>query len=93
MRIEVRPTGAFDRYFKRLGNAARQTATAEAIKLFATGTFDAKLRFERLVNRKGYFTIRADYETRVLLHKLDDRTYEAVAAGNHDLIYENYFRK
>src|SRR4051812_1781737 len=41
----------------------------------------------------GYFSIRVDYETRILLRSTEgDRRYDAVAVGNHDLVYESYFR-
>jgi hypothetical protein len=44
-------------------------------------------------SRKGYFTIRANFSTRVLLREVTPQHYEVAAVGNHDYIYENYFKR
>ena len=74
-------------------NRQKQNAEIEAIARFMNAPRDPKLNFERVVGRPGYFSIRVDYETRILLRSIEaDRKYDAVAVGNHDLVYESYFR-
>jgi hypothetical protein len=71
----------------------KQNASIEAIVRFMKSPRDPKLNFERVVGRPGYFSFRVDYQTRILLRSTEaDRKYEAVAVGNHDLVYESYFK-
>jgi len=71
----------------------KQNASIEAIARFMKSPRDPKLNLERVVGRPGYFSIRVDYETRILLRSIEaDRKYDAVAVGNHDLVYQSYFR-
>ena len=93
MTVEVSTPKSFIRYLKRLKNAQKQNASIEAIARFMKSPRDPKLNFERVVGRPGYFSIRVDYETRILLRSTEaDRKYDAVAVGNHDLVYQSYFR-
>jgi hypothetical protein len=90
--ITVIPTKAFIRDLKRLGNVARQSSAREAVVLCQQNHKDQQLRFEA-IRQRGYFTIRSTFGDRVLLHKISDGVYEAVAIGNHDYIYGTFFRR
>jgi hypothetical protein len=93
MTVEVSTPKSFIRYLKRLKNRQKQNACIEAIARFVESPHDPKFNFERVVGMPQYFSIRVDYETRILLRSTEvDRKYDAVAVGNHDLVYESYFR-
>jgi hypothetical protein len=67
MTVEVSTPKSFIRYLKRLKNPQKQNAAIEAIARFVNSPRDPELNFERVVGRPGYFSIRVDYETRILL--------------------------
>jgi hypothetical protein len=93
MTLRVSTPNSFSKSLKRLKNPSKQEATIAALTLFMQSPHSPKLNFEGLRGRRGFFSIRVDYETRVLLREVEKNVhYEAVAVGNHDLIYESYFR-
>lgn len=89
---KVRPANSFTKNLKRL---SKQDAdlVIKAIKLFMTDPYAHSLNFEKVTSRSGYFTIRTSYSIRVLLEFEGSDTYAAVAVGNHDYIYQSYFKK
>jgi hypothetical protein len=89
--MQVTPTGAFLRSLKRL-SAADAEDTTNALQLFLANPQAKSLNFERVKSRKGYFTIRSNYSIRILLRQSGPQEYEIAAVGNHDDIYESYFR-
>jgi hypothetical protein len=89
--MQVTPTGAFLRSFKKLSTANAEDTTA-ALKLFLANPQAKSLNFERVRTRKGYFTIRSNYSIRILLRQSGPQSFDVVAVGNHDYIYESYFR-
>jgi hypothetical protein len=91
--VRVIPTNAYIRDLKRLANADRQKSAKDAVVLCQQNHKDQRLRFEALKHRSGFFSIRSTYNDRILLKKVEDGIYEAVAIGNHDFIYGTYFRR
>jgi len=89
--MQVTTTGAFLRLLKRLSTADAEDTTA-ALELFLANPQTKSLNFERVRSRKGYFTIRSNYSIRILLRQSGPQEFEVVAVGNHDYIYESYFR-
>ncbi|MDB5579161.1 MAG: hypothetical protein JWR80_4337 [Bradyrhizobium sp.] len=89
--MRVTPTGAFLRSLERL-SIANAEDTAAALELFVANPQAKSLNFERVRSRKGYFTIRSNYSIRILLRQTGTQEFEAVAVGNHDYIYESFFR-
>jgi hypothetical protein len=83
------------KYLRRLKNPSKQEATIAALTLFMQSPHSPKLNFEGLRGPRGFFSIRVDYEKRLLLLREVEKNvhYEAVAVGNYDLVYESYFRK
>jgi hypothetical protein len=90
--MQVTPTGAFLRSHKKLSVSDAEDTTS-ALELFLTNPQAKSLNFEKVKSRKGYFTIRANFSTRVLLREITSQHYEVAAVGNHDYIYENYFKR
>lgn len=90
--MQVRPTSGFRRDLK---NVSRQEAEAvvDALGMFMQDPKAKPLNFEPVKSRRGYFTIRASYKTRVLLSQQADGAFDVVAVGNHDYIYVSYFKK
>ncbi|MFG1205566.1 hypothetical protein [Xanthobacter flavus] len=90
--MQVTPTRAFLRDLK---NISRQDAdaVADALEMFMQDPKAKPLNFEPVKSRRGYFTIRASYKTRVLLLQQADDAFDVVAVGNHDYIYVSYFKK
>ena len=91
MTIAVTPTGSFARYRKRL-SSDRDDAVIAALRRFISTPYLHSLNFEPVAHRKGYFTIRTSLADRVLFRKIGAESYEAVAVGNHDLVYNVYFK-
>lgn len=89
MKLEV--SRRFEKDLKRLSKSDAQQAI-EAIETFAIDPTTRALNFEKVRNRAGYFTIRANFKVRILLRQIGVDEYEAVVIGNHDYIYESYFR-
>lgn len=89
--MQVTLTRPFERALKKLSSANAEDTVA-ALELFIANPQAKSLNFERVRSRKGYFTIRANFSTRVLLRQTGIQEYDAVAVGNHDYIYESYFR-
>lgn len=89
--MEVTFTGLFLRTLKRLSRADAEDTT-QAVKNFINNPNSKSLNFEKVRSRAGYFTIRANFKTRVLLKQRAQDKYDAVAVGNHDYVYESYFR-
>ena len=83
---------SFERDCKKL-SSQRNDSVIEALKLFLRNPKQSSLNFESVSGHKGYFTIRSTLKDRILLRKIDAQSYEAVAVGNHDYIYESYFRR
>lgn len=92
MTIAVTLTGAFKQYRKRL-SSQRDDAVIVALREFMANPKQRSLNFELVTGHKGYFTIRSSLVDRVLLRRVGPQAYEAVAVGNHDLIYGAYFRR
>jgi hypothetical protein len=90
--MQVTPTGAFLRSRKKLSVSDAEDTTS-ALELFLVDPQAKALNFEKVKSRKGYFTIRANFSTRVLLREVTPQHYEVAAVGNHDYIYENYFKR
>jgi hypothetical protein len=92
--VRVVVTKAFLRDLKRLGKgSSRQDDAIESIEQFIKNPWLPKLNFESIKSQKGYYSIRASYQDRILLRAVKQGEYDAVAIGNHDYIYESYFRK
>jgi hypothetical protein len=89
MKLEV--TRRFEKDLKRLSKSDAEQAI-EAIEIFVIEPTTRVLNFEKVRNRAGYFTIRANFKIRILLRQIGVDEYEAAAIGNHDYIYESYFR-
>jgi hypothetical protein len=89
--MQVTPTGPFLRSLKKL-SAADAEDTIAALELFLVNPQAKSLNFERVRSRKGYFTIRSNYSIRILLRLSGPQAYEVAAVGNHDYIYESYWR-
>lgn len=89
MKVEV--TRRFEKDLKRLLKSDAAQAV-DSLKLFIDHPTDPSLNFERVINRTGYFSIRATFKIRILLHLTAVDEYDAVAIGNHDYIYKSYFR-
>lgn len=92
MPIEVTPTGAFLRNLKKLSKADCDNAIS-ALETFVEDPKAKSLNFEAVKSRSGYFSIRSNYKTRILLKLVGSERYEVVAVGNHDFVYASYFRK
>lgn len=92
MSVRIIPTKAYIRDLKRLASDDRQKSAKDAVVLCQKNHKHHELRFEALKHRSGHYTIRSTYSDRVLLKKVGDGIYEAVAVGNHDYIYGTYFR-
>jgi hypothetical protein len=93
MSVSVTPTKAFIKYLKRLGNQKKADAAIKRLRLFAENPGARELNFESVKTKRGYFSIRVDYHSRILLREIEaGKSYEAVAVGNHDVVYDNYFR-
>ena len=93
MTLEVTITPAFSRDLKRLKNKTTQQAVSEALQELVRDGKTPRLNFEAVRSKSGYFTIRADYSTRILLREaIRNVSYEAVAVGNHDYVYRSFFR-
>lgn len=90
--MQVTPTGPFLRSLKRLSKADAED-TILALELFLSNPKAKPLNFERVKNRRGYFTIRSNYSVRILLRETDRSQFDVVAVGNHDYIYSAYFKK
>jgi hypothetical protein len=90
--VQVTPTGAFLRSRKKLSVSDAED-TASALELFLADPQAKSLNFEKVKSRKGYFTIRANFSTRLLPREVTSQHYEVAAVGNHDYIYENYFKR
>lgn len=89
MRLEV--SRRFEKDLKRLSKSDAEHAI-EAIEAFTINPTARALNFEKVWNRAGYFTIRATFKVRILLRQIGEEEFEALAIGNHDYIYESYFR-
>jgi hypothetical protein len=89
--MQVTPTGAFLRCLRNLSSRDAED-TAAALVMFVKNSKAKSLNFEKVKSRKGYFTIRSNYSVRILLRYAGPEHFEAVAVGNHDYIYESYFR-
>jgi len=83
---------AFGRDLRRLSKSDSVDAIV-ALELFLENPKARELNFERVRSKDGYFTIRANYSSRILLRRLALDHYEAVAVGNHDYVYASYFKK
>jgi hypothetical protein len=88
--MQLTPTGAFLRSFKRLSKADAEDTTS-ALEIFLVDPHAKALNFERVKSRKGYFTIRSNYAIRILLRQTAPQAFDIVAVGNHDYIYERFF--
>ena len=66
----------------------RRHRGAGAVRDIATG---GPAQFRAGKSRKGYHTIRANYAIRILLRDNGPQSFEIVAVGNHDYIYEVFF--
>lgn len=93
MATKVAPTDAFVRDVKRLKDPVRKKKANDALVLFIQNKRHSGLNFERVKSKSEYFTIRCDRSDRILLLKLSEDNYQAVAVGNHDYIYHGYFKK
>jgi hypothetical protein len=92
--VRVVVTKAFLRDLKRLGKgSSRQDDAITSIEQFMKNPGLPKLNFESVKSRKGYHSIRSSHHDRILLRIVKPDEYEAVAIGNHDYIYQSYFRK
>ncbi|MEA2925542.1 MAG: hypothetical protein QOD25_2664 [Alphaproteobacteria bacterium] len=89
--MQVTPTGAFLRGLRKL-SSSDAADTEAALIMFVKSPRAPSLNFEKVKSRKGYFTIRSNYSVRILLRYAGPEHFEAVAVGNHDYIYESYFR-
>lgn len=89
--MQVTPTGAFLRSLRNLSSRDAED-TAAALVMFVKNPKAKSLNFEKVKSRKGYFTIRSNYSVRILLRYAGPEHFQAVAVGNHDYIYESYFR-
>jgi hypothetical protein len=89
--MQVTPTGAFLRSHKKLSASDAEDVTS-ALELFLANPQARSLNFEKVRSRKGYFTIRANFSVRILLRQTAVQNYEIAAVGNHDYIYESYFK-
>jgi hypothetical protein len=90
--MQVTPTGAFLRSHKKLSVSDADDVTS-ALELFLANPQAKSLNFEKVRSRKGYFTIRANFSTRILLREIAPQHFEIAAVGNHDYIYENFFKR
>jgi hypothetical protein len=88
--MQLTPTGKFRRDLKRL-SASDAEDVITALELFMTSPQAKPLNFEKVRSRKGYHTIRANYSIRILLKESGARSFDIVAVGNHDYIYESFF--
>jgi hypothetical protein len=90
--VELTPTGAFRRSLKRL-SASDVEDTLSALKRFQANLDDRSLNFEKVRNAQGYFTIRSNLSIRILLKRTAPERYDIVIVGNHDYVYERFFKK
>lgn len=89
--MRVTFTGLFEKRLKRLSQSDAED-TIHAIETFIDMPNAKSLNFEKLRNRPGYFTIRSNYKIRVLLRQTAVDAFDVVAVGNHDYVYEQFFR-
>jgi len=89
--MQVTLTRPFQRMLRNLSSSNAEDVVA-ALELFVADYQAKPLNFERVRSRKGYFTIRANFSTRILLRQTGTLAYDVVAVGNHDYIYESCFR-
>jgi hypothetical protein len=92
MPITLQVPGSFAKYRKKL-SSERDDAVILTLRAFMVTPYLNSLNFEPVAGRKGYYTIRTSIADRILLRKTGGESYEVVAVGNHDLIYNSYFRK
>lgn len=92
MNVTVSFAGRFTRDLKRLAKND-QDDTILAIRKFSEHPKLASLNFEPVRSQKSYYTVRLNLAIRILLLKVEELKYEAMAVGRHDYIYGRYFRK
>ncbi|MBF0446225.1 MAG: hypothetical protein HQL68_11610 [Magnetococcales bacterium] len=82
--IQLIPSPRFEKSFKKLSRMHKDR-TRKALKAFITNPSSTGLNFEKVVNRPGLYSIRADLKCRIFLRKITDGIFTIVNVGGHNL--------